>query len=189
MAILRAYHLEAPRLDVLLYPAQRHGAHADPGQQGVALLAHGADGEARLLVEQPIGEHGFAQRRVGDGDGAVAAQGIVRQGFRLLVQRVIRVGDIEHHLLLQRLVLDAGQHDVGVEGGDEQVGPAIFQALPAARQHLGPQPQPGVGELGQALHQRVERLQRHQGIHGYGDVGLPATGQGPGLPHQMLGGL
>ncbi len=105
------------------------------------------------------------------------------------MQGVIRVGDVEHHLLLQRLVLDAGHHDVGIEGGDEQVGPAILQTLPTARQHFGPQPQSGIGQLGQPLHQRVERLQRHQRIDGDGDVGLPAAGQRPGLAHQMLGRL
>ena len=63
------------------------------------------------------------------------------------------MGDVEHHLLLQHLVLDAGQGDIGIEGGDEQVGAAILQALPAARQHLGAKPQPGIGLFGQPIHQ------------------------------------
>ncbi|MNF64828.1 hypothetical protein D3C84_465730 [compost metagenome] len=138
MAILGADHLESPRLDILFYPAQGHGADTNARQQGIALLPHGADGQARLLVQQTIGEGGLAPRRVGDGDGAVAAQCLVRQGLGLPVQGVIRVGDVEHHLLLQGLVLDAGQGDVGIEGGDKQVGAAIFQTLPTARQHLGP---------------------------------------------------
>ncbi len=187
MAILGADHLEPSRLDVLLDPALRHGANPNPRQQGIPLLAHGADGEARLLVEQTVGKHRLAQRRIGHRDGAVTAQGFVRQGLGFLVERMIRVGDIEHHLLPEQLVLDAGHHDVGIEGGDEQIGAIILQTLPAARQHLGPQPQPGIGQLGQPFHQRVERLHRHQRIDGDGDVGLPATGQGPGLAHQMLG--
>ncbi len=189
MAVLGADHLEPTGLDVLLNPALRHGADAESGQQGIALLRHGADGEAWLLVEQAVGEHRLAQRGIGDGDGAIAAQGLVGEGLRLLMERVVGVGDIEHHLLFQHLMLDAGHDDIRVEGGDEQVGAAILQTLPAARQHFGAQSEPGIGLLGQPIYQRVERLQGHQRIDGDGDVGFPAAGQRPGLAHQMLGCL
>ena len=105
------------------------------------------------------------------------------------MQRMIGMGDVEHHLVLDHLMLDAGHHDVRIDGGDQQVGATIFQTLPATRQHLGPQPQSGIGLLGQLLHQGVEGLHRDQRIDGDCDVCLPATGQCPGLAYQMFGCL
>jgi hypothetical protein len=80
-------------------------------------------------------------------------------------------------------------HRVFAQGGNGQIGTSGFQGFPGTGQYLVGQFDVGLGLAGEGIQHRKQPLAGHDGVHGQGDAGFPAPLQGPGILHQLGGGM
>ena len=69
---------------------------------------------------------------------------------------------------------------------DDDVGAALLQPLPGARQHFGDERELGVGFRGEFIHQRKEARRRHQRLGDDSQVRFPAARQRLGVRGELI---
>nr|BAO21044.1 putative DNA-binding transcriptional regulator [Serratia marcescens] len=188
-AVLRPHHAQPPGFDIFLHHRVRHGRHPQPGQQRQTLVFNGAHRQALLLIQQLYGQHRAFASGIRHRDAAVFHAGHLGQRLRLLVDRMIRRGDINAHDLVQFAGVDLRRRAKMHVRRDHNVGAPLFQPLPGARQHFGENRHLGVGLQRQLVHQREQQAWRRQRFTDDGQVGFPTARQRLGVGGQLIGRL